>query len=63
MKQLRLYLIIIIPLLAGIIALLYLGNGSHIVVQSEAARNNPFSLMAMLQGAFHNPIATVLLQR
>jgi Kef-type K+ transport system membrane component KefB len=62
MKQLRLYLIIIIPLLAGIIALLYLGNGSHIVVQSEAARNNPFSLMAMLQGAFHNPIATVLLQ-
>lgn len=61
MKQLRLYLIIILPLLTGIIALLYFGNGSHII-QPEGGSVNQFSLSGLLISAFHNPLATVLLQ-
>ncbi|MCW3127097.1 MAG: sodium/hydrogen exchanger [Bacteroidetes bacterium] len=59
MKQLRLYLIIIIPLLAATVAVLYWGNGTHASAEASTAS---FSINHMLQGAFHTPLATVLMQ-
>lgn len=60
MKQLRLYLTIVLPLLAGIGTVTYMGGISH---PAEVAHHeidfNPYNL---LTAAFENPISLVLLQ-
>ena len=61
MKQLRLYLIIIIPLLAAMIAVLYHGVQPH-TTGAETAVHSTYNISSVLTGAMHNPLATVLIQ-
>lgn len=60
MKQLKLYLAIVLPLLAGVVAITYSGGTVHpAAVAHQGIDFNPGNILA---AAFHNPLSIVLLQ-
>ena len=61
MKQLRLYLIIILPLLAGIGAMIYIG-ARPAADEPQTDAHITYSILSVLRAALHNPLSTVLLQ-
>ncbi|MBS1594614.1 MAG: cation:proton antiporter [Bacteroidetes bacterium] len=61
MKQIRLYLAIVLPLLAGIFAITYYGGNAH-PAQVSPAEGAGFDPAKFLKAAFHNPLSMILIQ-
>ncbi len=61
MKQIRIYLSIVLPLLAGIIAVTYFGGNAH-PAEVSAATGAGFDPDKFIKAAFHNPLSMVLIQ-